>query len=415
MKISLSSSLSPPFYRKLVNTLTKMSTSSERSTHLESLKVFSIFVRKSLQGPYNGNAPDGFCQYTSAASTYYGHTIHLANDAHKELFRVFYTDILPNLIGPERMDRKMMNGNNTVGRPDTMRLLLKAVLDKLEDYPKQLPKYLWGGSTFVENGSFLLGTIDERTTCHVAYWSTNPFDKKGSTDMNQLEYLIGPTASVGNEGTSTKFFDGRFFFSVDNAKRGFIDKMYNLTFDGSHYFPCSHEGRELRADFLLQQLILAWIDWIRQLEMYFPTDAITLVLQSIGGVKTKSTSVSKNVSNSIRIIGVNEKVTPDAIVPVVPAPVSVEKRTQNGKLSGYSFNSASENAAVVSAIAGGKFNSALKVMALHTENASASIAEFSEQNFSELKCNDIEYSAPFSRIIANNKGVSSTNKTKRKR
>ena len=392
-----------------------MSTSAERLAYLESTKMFSIFIKKSLQGPYNGNAPDGFCQYTSSAATYFGRTINLVNEEDKELFRNFYTEILPNLIGPERMDRKMMNDNNTVGRPHTMRLLLQAVLNALKDYPNQLPEALWGGTTFIENGSFLLGAIDERTTCHVAYWSTNPFDKKGSAGLNQLEHLIGPTASVGNEGSTEKYFDGRFIFSINNVRGGCTDKMRNLTFDKNHYFPCSHNKRELSADFLLDQTQIAWNDWFRQQEMYFNTDATTAVIPSIRGVETKSTSVSRNVPDCTHKVEINDDVTHDAIGTIAPVPVSVEKRSHNTKLSGYSFNSTSNTSSVVGAIAGGKFNSALKVMAFHTENASVAIAEFSEQSFSELKCNDIEYSAPFSRILASNNSSLSTIKKKRKR
>lgn len=416
MKISLSSNCSRTFCGRLVDTLTKMSTSAERLAYLESTKMFSIFITKSLQGPYNGNAPDGFCQYTSSAATYYGHTINLANEEHKKLFRDFYTDILPNLIGPERMDRKMMNDNNIVGRPHTMRLLLHAVLDALKDYPKNLPKALWGGTTFIEKGSFLLGAIDEKTTCHVAYWSTNPFDKKGSANLNQLEYLIGPTASVGNEGSTEKYFDGRFIFSINNVRGGCTEKMKNLTFDKAHFFPCSHEKRELSADFLLDQTEIAWNDWFRQLDMYFNNDATTAVLPSIRGVETKSTSVSQNFPDCTHKVEIKDEVTHDAIGTIAPGPVSVEKRSQNTKLSGYSFNSTSETSSVIGAIAGGKFNSALKVMAFHTENASVAIAEFSEQSFSELKCNDIDYSAPFSRILAaNNNSSSSKIRNKRKR
>jgi len=181
--------------------------------------------------------------------------------------------------------------------------------------------------------------------------------------------LIGPSASVHGTG-SMQYFDGAGSFSINELSSGFSAEN-NLTYCNSfgqgHYYPCSEVF--CGTTFLPLLIQQAWMHFKHKSDGLFIR--IQTLLDNIDAATVSGGSAMKVDSEGTSIA------TPIA---------DVHANTDN----------AAAAPAVGFSVAGprsGQHSGAAKLLQLsfQTDNSSASIAEFSEQNFFHLACNRLPH------------------------
>lgn len=397
----------------LISEIKKCADAEARRKLLATKQIFSVFMKKPLQGSFDGHHPDGFCYWVSEASAFYGHTIFLDNMEHRQKFIQFYRDIFPTKLGSVRINKSIENPLNKPNRPGTMKLLVEKVVEQACVYPTQnyttglylKPEY-WGGAEALSRFSHLLGNAKENK--HITYWHTDWNTADSDNDLSMLQYLIGPSASVEYPGTCDAWFDrcGLQGWSIENMMNAWTGICFNNTFDGVHYYPCKHEGNDLTSEFVLAEVEVMSNDWLVKLE----------------------NSISLNIDSSVSALDGIEQVHEHKSLPTnslgsgsLPSKVS-EIHAQVEMVVASKSNGTDNQPPILSHLHGikeGKDKAAkILPMALQTDDASIASAEFSKQNFSHLECNN--YLPPSSQAmcqqVATNISTNGLkNKAKRKR
>lgn len=173
LTLALKGSCGSQRMRTFTDSLNACNTREERRQELHKSGLFFCYIDKSVtEGQYSKILPDGFCFYGVEASAYYGRPLLLNIQEDRELFKKFYTDVLPKRLGQNKLNVQRLSDNNiSYGNK------LSTVLEYLENYPSvpnprefPLPRDYWGGSNEILSYSYTLGepTAAEPKDPHIA-------------------------------------------------------------------------------------------------------------------------------------------------------------------------------------------------------------------------------------------------------